>query len=66
MGNPFLDANDLKNIIFDVLDGVPASGNETEEACDFRKEIEHDNKNMKFRAEELGLKNILLEFPSDR
>ena len=65
MGNPVLDENDLKNILFDVLDGVPASDNESEEAVLFRKEIEHDNKSMESRAEELGLRNVLVEFPSD-
>lgn len=65
MGNPVLDENDLKNILFDVLDGIPASENESEEAFLFRKEIEHDNKSMESRAEELGLRNVLVEFPSD-
>lgn len=64
MGNPVLDENDLKEILFDVLDGVPASENESAEAFEFRKEIEHDIKSMEFRAEELGLKNVLVEFPS--
>ena len=65
MGNPVLEENDLKNILFDVLDGVPASENESDEAYQFRKEIENDNISMEFRAEELGLKNVLREFPSD-
>tara|TARA_Y100001968_G_scaffold305589_1_gene321585 strand:+ start:552 stop:752 length:201 start_codon:yes stop_codon:yes gene_type:complete len=65
MGNPVLDENDLKNILFDVLDGVPALQNESEEASEFRKEIEQNNQIMEYRAEELGLKNVLQEFPSD-
>ncbi len=60
-----LDENELKNILFDVLDGIPASDNESEEASEFRKEIEHDNKSMEYRAEELGLRNVLVEYPSD-
>tara|TARA_Y100001968_G_scaffold218310_1_gene200973 strand:+ start:765 stop:965 length:201 start_codon:yes stop_codon:yes gene_type:complete len=63
MGNPILEENDLKNILFDVLDGVPASGKESKEASDFRKEIENNHRSMEFRAEELGLKDVLDEFP---
>ena len=61
MANFLLDENALKNIIFDVLDGVPASIDETKEASEFRKEIEHDDKSMEFRAEQLGLKDVLVE-----
>ena len=63
MGIPVLDKNDLKNIIFDVLDGVPASENESQEASEFRKEIENNARSMEFRAEELGLRDVLDEFP---
>tara|TARA_Y100001968_G_scaffold261844_1_gene249840 strand:- start:5010 stop:5210 length:201 start_codon:yes stop_codon:yes gene_type:complete len=63
MGNPVLDSNDLKNILFDVLDGVPASENESKEASVFREEIEKNNRSMEYRAEELGLKDVLDEFP---
>ena len=65
MGNPILNENDLKNIIFDVLDGVEASENETKEAYNFRQEIEGDERNMTFRGEELGLRNLLVEFSMD-
>ena len=65
MENSLLDNNELKKIIFDVLDGVPADDSESKEAFDFRKMIEVDNKNMASIAEELGIKNLLLEFPSD-
>ena len=61
MGNPVLDENDLKNIIFDVLDGVAASDNETKEASDFRREIEHNDRSMEYRAEQLGLRDVLFE-----
>ena len=63
MGSSVLDQNDLKNILFDVLDGVPPSGNESKEASDFREEIEKDDRSIEFRAEELGLKDVLDEFP---
>jgi len=60
-----LHENDRKNILFDVLDGIPASENEKADALIFRKEIEHDDSTLRFRAEELGLENILLEFSSE-
>tara|TARA_Y100001968_G_scaffold328572_1_gene376014 strand:+ start:1298 stop:1498 length:201 start_codon:yes stop_codon:yes gene_type:complete len=65
MRNSHLAENDLKNILFDVLDGIPASSSESLEASHFRNEIETDNRKMEFRAEELGLKNVLFEFSSD-
>ena len=65
MENSVLDTSDLKNILFDVLDGVPAIENESKEASVFRSEIENDIRNMEFRAEELGLKNVLVEYPCD-
>ncbi len=65
MSNSLLGENDLKNILFDVLDGVPPSTTESKEAGEFRKEIEMDNRKMELRAEELGMKNVLFEFSSD-
>tara|TARA_Y100001968_G_C19366607_1_gene722874 strand:- start:571 stop:771 length:201 start_codon:yes stop_codon:yes gene_type:complete len=65
MANRLLAENEFKNILFDVLDGIPASSNESEAASNFRSEIEKDNRTMEFRAEELGFKNVLFEFSSD-
>ena len=65
MTKSHLGENDLKNILFDVLDGIPASSGEGKEASSFRSEIEKDHRKMEFRAEELGLKNVLFEFSSD-
>tara|TARA_B100000700_G_scaffold205150_1_gene225548 strand:+ start:208 stop:408 length:201 start_codon:yes stop_codon:yes gene_type:complete len=65
MTKSHLGENDLKNILFDVLDGIPASIGEPEEAFNFRNEIESDNRKMEYRAEELGFKNVLFEFSSD-
>ena len=64
MATSVLDDTKRKYILFDVLDGVPAPENESEEAHQFRKEIEHDDISLKFRAEELGMENVLLEFSS--
>ena len=65
MSKAVLNEEDLKNILFDVLDGIPAQGDEPQEAFTFRQEIEKSDGIMAIRAEELGLKNVLLEFPTD-
>ena len=59
-----LGENARKHILFDVLDGVPPTENESEDAIIFRKEIESDNRSLEYRAEELGLDNVLVEFTS--
>ncbi len=59
-----LDENIRKNIIFDVIDGIPPSTQDCPEALEFRKEIEISNKNLEYRAEELGIDNPLFEFAS--
>ena len=64
MENSVLDESVKKNIIFDVLDGIPPSKDESEQAAEFRKEIEINNRNLVFRAEELGFGNVLFEFSS--
>ena len=64
MSISLLDDTCRKNIIFDVLDGIPPSLEESEEAVSFRKEIEHDDDTLQFRAEELGIHDLLLEFSS--
>ncbi len=64
MASSILDENSRKRILFDVVDGIPASTNETQEAIQFRKEIELDNKKLEYRAEELGFTNVLFEFAS--
>ena len=64
MKSSVLDATSYKNILFEVLDGIPPSAEESEEAARFRKEIEHDEGTLKCRAHELGLANPLIEFSS--
>jgi len=64
MTNSVLDDISRKNILFDVLDGIPASKDETEEACHFRDEIEHDDVSLCARAHELGVVDPLIEFSS--
>mgnify|MGYP001338328943 CR=1 FL=1 len=64
MANEVLPVNDRKNVIFDVVDGVPLSGDETDEIRTFRSQIESDNSILEFSAEELGFSNVLFEYLS--
>tara|TARA_B100000700_G_C15000923_1_gene836241 strand:+ start:600 stop:812 length:213 start_codon:yes stop_codon:yes gene_type:complete len=59
-----LDLTTRKNILFDVLDGVPSSGKQSYEALKFREEIEHDDIRLKSTASELGISNPLIEYSS--
>ena len=64
MANEVLPVKDRKNVIFDVVDGIPPSGNESDEMRCFRSQIESDNKMLEYSAEELGFNNVLFEYLS--
>tara|TARA_B100001250_G_scaffold26017_1_gene21503 strand:- start:79 stop:279 length:201 start_codon:yes stop_codon:yes gene_type:complete len=64
MANEVLEKIDRKNIIFDVVDGVPPSGDESDEIRSFRSQIESDDLMLEYSAEELGFNNVLFEFLS--
>ena len=64
MANEVLPVEDRQNIIFDVVDGIPPSGNESDEVRSFRSQIESDNNMLEFSAEELGFNNVLFEYLS--
>ena len=64
MTNEVLAEIDRQNIIFDVVDGIPPSGDETEEIRSFRTQIESDNLMLEYSAEELGFNNVLFEYLS--
>ena len=64
MANEVLAEIDRQNIIFDVVDGIPPSGEETEEIRFFRSQIESDNVMLEYSAEELGFNNVLFEYLS--
>ncbi len=64
MAASVLDENARKRILFDVVDGIPPSNNEPEEALEFRHQIEVDNQKLEYQAEELGFNNVLFEFQS--
>ena len=62
MANEVLAEIDRQNIIFDVVDGIPPSGDETEEIRSFRSQIESDNLMLEYSAEELGINNVSFEY----
>ena len=64
MANEVLGQIDRKNVIFDVVDGIPPSGDESDEIRSFRSQIESDNFMLEFSAEELGFNNVLFEYLS--
>tara|TARA_Y100001968_G_scaffold294100_1_gene300440 strand:- start:606 stop:806 length:201 start_codon:yes stop_codon:yes gene_type:complete len=64
MANQVLAERDRQNIIFDVVDGIPPSGDESDEVKSFRSQIESDNSTLEFLAEELGFNNVLFEYLS--
>ena len=64
MANEVLACKDRQNIIFDVVDGIPPSADESEEFKTFRSHIESDNSILEYSAEELGFNNVLFEYLS--
>ena len=64
MANEVLPENLRQNIIFDVVDGIPPSDDESDELRSFRSKIEADNSMLEFSAEELGFNNVLFEYLS--
>ena len=64
MANEVLPGRDRQNIIFDVVDGIPLSGDESDEVRLFRSQIESDNSILEYSAEELGFTIVLIEYMS--
>jgi len=64
MANEVLPVKDQQHIIFDVVDGIPLSGDESPEVRYFRSHIESDNSILEYTAEELGFNNVLFEYLS--
>ena len=64
MANEVLTGRDRQNIIFDVVDGIPPSGDESDELVTFRTQIESDLSILEYSAEELGFSNVLFEYLS--
>ena len=64
MANEVLPEIDRQNTIFDVVDGIAPSGDESDEIRSFRSQIESDNLMLEYSAEELGYNNVLFEYLS--
>ena len=54
-----------KRILFDVLDGIPPSGNESKEIISYRKAIEQNHLTLEEEAMNLGISRDLVEFTED-
>ena len=64
MANEVLAEIERQQIIFDVVDGIPLSGDESDDIRSFRSQIESDNLMLEYSAEELGFNNVLFEYLS--
>ena len=64
MANEVLAEIDRQNIIFDVIDGIPLSGEVSDEIRSFHSKIESDSLMLEYSAEELGFNNVLFEYLS--
>tara|TARA_Y100001968_G_scaffold283053_1_gene281342 strand:- start:201 stop:389 length:189 start_codon:yes stop_codon:yes gene_type:complete len=54
-----------KSILFDVIDGIPPSGNESERVMSYRKEIEQNYLTLEEEAMKLGISRNVIEFTED-
>ena len=54
-----------KSILFDVLDGIPPSGNESKAVLRYRKNIENNNFTLEEEAMNLGISRNVIEFTED-
>ena len=54
-----------KSILFDVLDGIPPTGNESKAVMSYRKVIEQSNLTLEEEAMSLGISRDVIEFTED-
>ena len=54
-----------KSILFDVLDGIPPSINESIEVMSYRKALEENNLTLEEEALNLGISGNVVEFTED-
>ena len=54
-----------RNILFDVLDGIPPSKNERKEVLTYRELIEQNNLILEEEAMKLGISEDVYEFTED-
>ena len=62
MANEVLAEIDRQNIIFDVIDGIPLSGEVSDEIRSFHSKIESDSLMLEYSEEELVIKNVSFEY----
>ena len=62
MANEVLAEIDRQSIIFDVIDGIPLSGEVSDEIRSFHSKIESDSLMLEYSAEELGINNVSFEY----
>ena len=54
-----------QSILFDVLNGIPPSGNEIKAVIDYRKDIEQSHLTLEEEAMRLGISRDVIEFTED-
>ena len=54
-----------KSILFDVLDGIPPSGNESKAVMNYRNDIEQSHSTLEEEAMRLGISRDVTEFTED-
>jgi len=54
-----------KSILFDVLDGIPPSENESKAEMNYRKDIEQSHLTLEEEAMRLGISRDVIEFTED-
>ena len=60
-----MDSQLRKSILFDVLDGIPPSINESNEVMSYRNAIEQNYLTLEVEAMELGISKDVIEFTED-
>ena len=54
-----------KSILFDVIDGIPPSGNESKRMMNYRKDIEQSHLTLEEESMKLGISRDVIEFTED-
>ena len=54
-----------KSILFDVLDGIPPSGNASKAMMNYRNDIEQSQITLEEEAMRLGISRDVIEFTED-
>ena len=60
-----MESKQKKSILFDVIDGIPPSKNESKEVKIYRKAIEQDYLILEEEAMNLGISRDVIEFTED-